>query len=220
MMVVFHFLWDLTFFTDIEIVLTYGFWDIFRVITAFTFLFLAGMALYLSTRGKPFVFLKLVRRGLFIFVLGLLITAFSKIFFPASYIAFGILHLIGVSIILAFFFLRFKYLNFLLGLIVILAGIALGNYSFDIPFLFFLGFAPENLITLDYYPVFPWFGVVLWGIGAGKILYAERTRQFNLSLSGDGFLRRKLAFLGRHSLIIYFLHQPILFSFFYLLKVL
>lgn len=216
MMVIFHFLWDLNFFTDTEIVLTQGFWEVFRIITASAFLFLVGISLYLSSYGRDFVFRKLLKRGLYIFFLGLLLTLFSRFAFPESYIIFGVLHLIGVSIILSPVFLRLKYSNLFLGFVFVFLGVVLENYRFDLTFLFFLGFAPANLTTLDYYPLLPWFGVVVWGIFAAKVLYAGRVRRFSLPWQENNFFTDKLSFLGRHSLIIYFLHQPILFLLFYI----
>ncbi|MFO7807499.1 MAG: heparan-alpha-glucosaminide N-acetyltransferase [Candidatus Moraniibacteriota bacterium] len=216
MMVLFHFLWDLKFFTDAEIVLVRGFWDWFRIFTAFSFLFLVGISLHLSTYGKGNVFFKLSKRGIYIFSLGLLLSIFSRLFFPEKYIVFGILHLIGTSIILSFFFLRFKYLNLLFGFIFIISGVALNNYVLNIPFLFFLGSFSSRLNTLDYYPLLPWFGVVLWGIFAAKILYFQRDRRFSLPWRGDSLVVRVFSFLGRRSLAVYFFHQPILFLLFYL----
>ena len=87
-----------------------------------------------------------------------------------GYIVFGILHLIGVSIILAPFFYRFGKYNFVIGAIVILIGFAVTNIPGPV-FLLPLGLHPAAWWSVDYEPLFPWFGVVLLGIGIGSVLY-------------------------------------------------
>ena len=195
MMVIFHFVWNLDFFTGLEISLNSVFWEAFRIIIVSTFLFLVGVSLYISTYNKEEVFLKLAKRGLYIFSLGLGITLFTKIFFPDNYVFFGILHLIGVSIFLSYFFLKFRFSNLFFGLVLIALGVVLKQYSFDIPWLYFLGFSSDAITTLDFYPILPWFGVVLWGLFAAKFLYTDRVRQFKLFHSGDNFLIKRLSFL-------------------------
>jgi uncharacterized membrane protein len=61
--------------------------------------------------------------------------------------------------------------------------------------------------TEDYVPLFPWLGVVLIGIFAGAWV-AGRDRTVIASL--QRFAPAWLAFLGRHSLLVYMVHQPVL----------
>lgn len=217
LMITYHFFWDLNFFTDIDVSWGSQSWMIFRTLIASTFLFLVGISLYLSTYYSQRMFSKLLKRGAYIFSLGLVLTILTKILFPERYISFGILHLIGTSIVLSYIFLRFKFLNLLLGAMLIGGGFLLKGHTFDVSFLFFLGFSPENYYALDYYPIIPWFGVVLWGIFTGKILYQGKARQFPWPCRGENFLTKKFSFLGRNSLFIYFIHQPILFLLFYII---
>lgn len=211
MMVIFHFTWNLYFFTGLEISLAGFFWEVLRITIVSTFLFLVGVSLYISTYNKNKVFFKLAKRGLYIFSLGLVITLFTKIFFSDYYVFFGILHLIGASIFLSYFFLKFKFLNLFFGFVFLVLGLVLKEGSFDVSWLYFLGFSSGNITSFDFYPIIPWFGLVLWGLFAGKVLYTDRIRQFKLFDLGDNFLIEKLSFLGRNSLLIYFLHHPILF---------
>ncbi len=216
MMITFHFAWDLNFFIGTDISLTTGFWEIFRISTVSIFLILVGISLYISTYNKEVVFLKLLKRGGYIFFLALLITAFSFIFFPENYIIFGILHLIGVSIVISYFFLSFKFLNLFFGSVFILLGVFWEKYSLDLSFLFPWNFSIHSPAAFDHYPFLPWFGLVLWGIFLGRVFYRKRLRQFSLPGYENGFLIKQLSFLGRNSLFIYFVHQPILFFFFYI----
>ena len=64
----------------------------------------------------------------------------------------------------------------------------------------------------DYVSVIPWFGVVLIGIFIGQTILRNESLQSFLSVHSDHPLMRGLAFAGRHSLLIYILHQPILFA--------
>jgi len=98
---------------------------------------LVGISLSLSysrvqkLQTKKELQLKYIKRGLKIFGLGLVITLVSWIYLDEGFIVFGILHCIGISIILAIPFLRFRYLNLSLGFILILLGAILKNLTFD-----------------------------------------------------------------------------------------
>ena len=67
-------------------------------------------------------------------------------------------------------------------------------------------------MTQDWRPLFPWAGALFVGIAAGK-RFAQCAKDKKI---GTG----PVSFLGRHSLIIYLLHQPVLFAFFTALTVL
>lgn len=227
MMIAYHFIFDLSYFGVMYINLYSGFWWLFARIVASIFIFLVGLSLYLSySRTKLLDYgikenlaFKYLKRGLKIFFLGILITLVTWIFIPTDFIIFGILHFIGIAIILQYPFLKYKYLNLGLGLIFIALGTYLAGFTFDFKWLVWLGFRPQNLFTVDYFPVLPWLGLVSLGIFGGTILYQNYRRRFKiLDLSGTVPILT-LTFLGRHSLIIYFIHQPILIALFFLLGV-
>jgi uncharacterized membrane protein len=70
---------------------------------------------------------------------------------------------------------------------------------------------------VDYYPLLPWFGVALLGIFAGYSLYPQGQPQFGWpDVSKIPFVQ-SLRFLGRHSLLIYLIHQPILIGLLFVL---
>lgn len=221
-MIVFHFLFDLNLFASYSFDLHSGLWFLVGRFAAFTFIFLVGLSLTISySKAKQQLpreklFAKYLWRGLRIFFLGMLITIFTFLFFPQATIWFGVLHLIGFSIILACFFIPFKRLNLFFAFAFILAGLFISTVRFDWPWLLWLGFYPSGLYTFDYYPLLPWFGIVLLGLYAGKSLYpkAQRTQKPG-DLSGTQPIKA-LCFLGRHALVIYFLHQPILVALLYL----
>lgn len=71
------------------------------------------------------------------------------------------------------------------------------------------GVVPEGWMMPDYRPLLPWFGVVLIGLGFGDIVYGGGTRPGILPQKTP-VVARPLLPLGRNSLLIYLVHQPIL----------
>lgn len=196
-------------------VLTSGslYWYVFPRLIGGMFIFISGLSLtlfYSQIKQKKDFHRGFFSRGLWIFSLGILITLITFITFPQAFIIFGILHFIGISIILGYFFLKFKKLNLILGLTLIVIGFYLQNFTFDFPWLLWLGFVPSNFFTFDYWPILPWFGVTLLGIFFGNLLYRNGRRNFKIKDLSDKAVAKFLSFLGRHSLTIYLLHQPIL----------
>ena len=128
-----------------------------------------------------------------------------------GFIIFGILHLIGLSIIISPVFLSYKRLNLIGGISIIIIGWLLTFIKGPI-WLAWLGLHPESFYSVDYEPLLPWLGVVLIGIFTGKTLYPDGTRSFHLPPMRNP-VTGGLTFLGRHSLIIYLLHQPVIVLF-------
>jgi uncharacterized membrane protein len=211
---------DLVYFYNIDIEFAFGFWKIFQTFIASLFIFLVGVSLVLSSQRGEFKFSLFLKKGLKIFSFGILITIATKIIFPNDYIIFGILHFIGVAIVLSFFFVRFKYIILFVGFLFIFGGgILIGNF-FQFSYLLPLGFVPVNYTSLDYFPILPWFGVVLFGMFWAQLFYKDSKRLFVFNAKNNNFATKSLAYLGKKSLIIYLIHQPILFLVFYLIKLL
>ena len=223
MMILFHFLYDLNFFGIYKISLYTGYFLIYAYTVGTIFLLLVGLSLALSYKRiknnstKKQVFTKYLLRGLKIFGLGMVITFGTWIYLRNGFVVFGVLHCIGISILFSYPFLKLRYSNLILGIILILCGIILKNFTFDFYWLLWLGFTPSTFYTVDYYPILPWFGVILIGIFAGNILYPEYKRKFHLKDLSSSKITKSLSLLGRHSLIIYLIHQPILIGFIHLI---
>ena len=218
MMIIYHLFYDLDFFNVYDININSGFWWYFARTIATMFILLVGISLTLShsrarmLNPKYNLYSKYLRRGLKTFAWGLTITLMTWIFLRGGFIIFGVLHLIGISIILAYPFLKLRSWNLLIGIIFISIGIYLKKLTFGFPWLIWLGFKPDIFYTVDYFPIFPWFGVILIGLFIGNLLYANYTRRFNFwDLHNLSFIRL-FCFLGRHSLLIYLIHQPILIT--------
>lgn len=223
LMIFFHFLYYLNYFNIYKMSLYSGYFLIYVYLVGTIFILLVGVSLTLSysrvenVLAKKDLYLKYAKRGLTIFCLGLFITVVAWFYVGKGFVVFGVLHCIGLSIILAYPFLRFRYQNLLLGVFLILVGAILKNMIFDFNWLVWLGFAPSGFYTIDYFPLLPWFGVVLIGIFLGNSLYHNYKRIFSLRDARGSKPVRFFCFLGRYSLIIYFLHHLVLLSIMYIL---
>ena len=210
MMVIYHTTYDLDTLGGYDIQSTSGYWALFADVTAGLFLVLVGVSLAISrtrTRRTGWsLFRKYLARGLRILAYGMVLTVVF-LALGMGVVAFGILHLIGVSIILAFPFLRLRFANLVLGALIFASGLYImaldptSQSRWLLPF----GVVPEGVMMPDYRPLLPWFGVVLIGLFFGNVVYGSGRR-----LSDKApVLARPLLPLGRTSLFIYLIHQPI-----------
>ena len=224
MMITYHLIYDLYYFGDYGIDANSGVWLVLGRSTAILFITIFGVSLSLSySRVKDElsnseIVVKYVKRGGFIFSLGLLITISTYLFLKGEgYVRFGILHLIGLSVILSVPLLRYKYTNLLVGTVAMITGYFLANLRFSFNWLLWLGFKPEGFRTVDYFPILPWFGLVLLGSFIGKLLYPGHTRIIRIPNVSGMKPVKFISFIGRKTLLVYLLHQPILISILYLL---
>lgn len=198
-MVYFHLIYDLdvVFQTGVESA------SLFNAFTSKAagslFIFTAGISSYLSRSNWL--------RALKILVLALVISIGTYIYNPEMVITFGILHFLGTSVILGMLFRKVHPFILLgLGITLILTTSWLRELPHSSHWLLFpLGLAPELYPSSDYYPLLPWFGIFLLGNGIGSWLYKGRK-----SLIKSAYNNNILTILGRHTLLIYLIHQPIL----------
>jgi len=173
------------------------------------FIFLAGVSLTIAySRGKTMS--GSMVRGLKIFGWGMAITLLTWLIAPEEYVRFGILHFFGIAFILAPFFLRFRYINLIVGVVLMAVGIYLIEQRIFVdfnPWLFWL--VPYSFSTFDYWPLVPWFGLFLVGMFAGKMLYPQGNRRFNIPDFSHP-VTSALTLPGRHPLEIYLAQWPIL----------
>ena len=215
LMVFFHLAYDLNYFHFIEVNFKQDiFWIYARYLIVTMFLISVGISLALV--HKPQInWGKMYKRTLMLGVAALLVSIVTYIQFPQKWVYFGILHFVLFTSWIGLLFLPYPRLSFFLALF-ILIGSYLGflhtQYLFD-----FLQ-SPFHLprYTEDLVIFFPWFSVVLFGISFVGMGFHKKL--FTLSiLNSDNQFNTILAFTGRHALIIYLLHQPLLFGFLLLL---
>jgi uncharacterized membrane protein len=216
-MVVYHFSWDLRFFGFIsaDVAGDLG-WRLFARAIAGSFLALVGVSLVLATRNglKPGRFL---RRLAVITAAAAAVTIATRIIFPESFVFFGILHAIALFSVLGLAFVRAPVpVVVAAALFCFLAPRLVSGGLFDHPALLFVGLASYAPRSNDFVPIFPWFGVVLAGILAARLAPRLRPGRFGADFAAGSTALAPLAWAGRHSLVIYLLHQPLLFGLVYL----
>ena len=179
------------------------------LVIASIFIFLSGAAAYASFENNKENFARrYFTRGIRLLVFAAFITLFTAIFVPEGTVYFGILHFFAISSFLVPVFIKYNELNPIAGILIILSGIYLQTREFSYPYLLWLGFIPENFTTFDYFPLLPWLGLLCLGIFSGKSIITKTGHiKFN-NKSAEVFV-----FLGRNSLTVYLIHQPLLISF-------
>jgi uncharacterized membrane protein len=218
LMVFYHLVFDLSFFGVYSGSMHSGPWAVFARGIASTFLFVLGVSLTLRyNRLKPQLggwplFQKFLLRGAKIFAWGMVVTVVTYFFLGYGYVIFGILHLLGLSTILAYPFLRSRWASLVAAIVVIGLGIYISGLRSPSPWWLWLGVMQTNRYMVDFYPVLPWFGVALLGVFVGLTLYRGGVPRFALPDLSQKAPVRGLTFLGKHSLLIYLAHQPILFA--------
>lgn len=215
LMIVYHFTFDLNFIAGLGIDFNHDpRWLGFRTLIVSLFLLLVGisqsLAAYHELRWNRY----LKRLALLVGCAGL-VTLGSMVMFPKTLIFFGILHFIAVASILGLVTLRFYRFNLLAGVALTVAGVSVTSPWFDHPALQWIGLMTHKPLTEDYVPLLPWFGVVLIGQYLGKALFRLPAGARVLGWSSDRVFARLLALGGRHSLLVYMVHQPILFGLLY-----
>jgi uncharacterized membrane protein len=210
LMVTFHFSYDLTVFgwadfstaKDIE-------WRIFRTFIVSSFLLAVGMSSYLAYH-KSFNKKKFTKTVGKLISVSLFISIGSFFMHPGSWVYFGIIHFITLALPISVLFVRAPYIALVIG-----TGCIVGYWVGILNFYPFWEWSVLHLgiptQTVDLVSFFPWVGVVLIGV---FVMYKEL---FNINIKSST-ISNKLAFLGQHSLIIYLVHQPILYGLFGLVE--
>ncbi|NEY91297.1 heparan-alpha-glucosaminide N-acetyltransferase [Tabrizicola oligotrophica] len=182
-------------------------------IVAGSFLFLAGASLWLA-HGAGLRWPAFWRRWGKLVAAAALVSAGTYAALPEYFVYFGILHCIAVCSLIGLAVLRLPVPVIALGgTAVMAASYLLPSPAFNAPLLRFLGLATEPALTVDFEPLFPWVGPFLLGLAAAKL--ADQLGALRWLARPDTAGLRRLAWPGRHSLVIYLLHQPLLIGLIY-----
>ena len=209
-MVTFHFAFDLMYFGFAKSDLIYQpDWRLFERMIAFSFLFIAGLSLSITHRSwinwKSFF-----RRYGVTAICAVLISIVTYILFNNDMIRFGILHAISVSGLLGLLLLKLNFLSlFLLAVLLFLLNLFIPQPLEADYFWQWLIYTTETPNSLDYRPIIPWITPFILGMASYQLFKKwdlletnNTTNHHELSI---------LCWLGRNSLVIYLVHQPILF---------
>jgi uncharacterized membrane protein len=217
-MICYHFIFDLAYFGAYSGNMYSTSWQLVARSIGTTFILVMGLSLTLRYHrldpelGRKRLFLRYLRRGAILFGWGMVITVVTYFVVGRGFVVFGILHLLGVSTILAFPFLQSRWASLVGGIAALGLGFYLGSVKVLSPWLLWLGVPQLRRYMVDYYPILPWFGFALLGVFVGLTLYPRGVRRFGLPDLAQATPIRALGFLGRHSLVIYLVHQPVLFG--------
>jgi uncharacterized membrane protein len=209
-MIVYHFAFDLELFGLADLGATeHWAWIAFvRTIPA-SFLIIAGISLTLAAEGGlnwPGYWWRIFYLG----AAATLITVVSYFADPDAIIWFGIIHCIAVSSVIGLVFLRLPPLVTLLAAAAILVGPLFATPALNAPALLWLGLGTEAPPSNDYNPLFPWLGFMLIGIAVARLVAPYAANGPWAQWRPHDKAGQMLALAGRHSLLIYLVHQPIL----------
>ncbi len=212
MMVFFHLIFNLrTFFGFEQISYHTGFWYYEGRVAAIIFIMLVGVvsSLIHQKEDHAVALQKNSYRGIRLIGLGLIITLTTFIVARENMVWFGILHFLGLSILISIPLLRFKWLNLGFAAVLFTSYQHLGQIQTDSYLGLIFGVYPPDFSSYDHYALIPWLGYVLIGVAIGNWLYKD----------GKPMIKRQpvkleegLIEVGQYSLWIYLLHQPLLLS--------
>lgn len=224
-MVFFHAIWNLVYVYDMDIPWFHSdFINFYQLFGRWVFVLISGFCRPVS-RQK-------LSRGFLVLAFSCIITLVTELFTPDSPIYFGILSLIGSGMLLSALLDKYyqkinPYIGFIIFLMLfvftqnIYAGeISVGPwYICDLPqswyknmFTAYLGFAPNNFYSSDYFPLIPW----LFLYQSGHFLFYVFKRLDWLKFLSVLHIRW-LEWVGRNTLYIYLLHQPVIYGILYLI---
>lgn len=217
-MIVYHFIWDMVYLYGAE-------WTWFEDSTLWqqsicqTFVILSGFSFSLGRRH--------LQRALMVFGGGILVSLATIIFLPSSRVLFGILTLLGTAMLIMIPLKNpLKKVPPFIGAVVSLAlfiftknccyaFVGFGNFKIALPswlyqnyFTAFLGFPQEGFYSMDYFPLLPWFFLFVFGF---YLYHFLEIWNLNKKLFSKGKVP-VVSFLGRRSLLIYLIHQPIIYG--------
>lgn len=226
LMSLYHLVFDLVAYFDVPLNLyPDGIWWYVGRGSALLFMLISGMS---STLGKSSF-----KRGAIVLGCGLIVTLFSLPVMGENYVRFGILHFFGAAMILKALFekiVKSPKVRFAVAVILIPLSWWLGKVTESTlikgPWLLPIGIAYPGFTSFDYYPLFPWLGVFAAGVVLGMLVYKNKRALLVLDITQkqesaprevarQGL--RPLAFLGRHSLLVYLVHQPLILGALYLI---
>lgn len=216
LMVLYHLFFDLVYIYGVNIPIFSSMqMDFLRDFFAGVFIFISGVSCRFSHNN--------IKRGAICFLIGMALTLITIFLMPDQAIKFGILHLLGICMILFGLLkkvidkIRFPIIGILICVLFYsltmniksgtIASFLLPTQITSNPYLFPFGITTPGFFSSDYFPLFPWMFVFFAGTYFGVYIANNRFPKFLYKTH-----IRPLAFVGRHTLIVYLAHQPIVYG--------
>lgn len=223
LMVIYHFCYDLDYFRYIDTAFGRGYWIPFRYVIVISFLLLVGVSLTFVHRNG-IKWNSVYKRSGQLLLACIAVTASGYFIAPDKLTVFGILHFILVASWLALPLVYRPRAALLVGSAIFVIGHMVKSKMFEPTWIHWIGMVETKRPALDYVPLFPWLGVVFIGICFGHWLLAsdqgQKLAKVDLSSSQPklSYLHRGMETAGQHSLVIYLVHQPLMFALFLLVE--
>lgn len=230
-MIIYHTAYDLHMLYGWQIDIFSGEWKLFQLSIASLFLLVVGVSAAIAdarviNTDSQSTWIRAWKRFVRIGMAALLVTITTYMIDSETYVRFGILHVIATSAFLLPAITSWTYRRSLLMIIMPLIGIFILGISMfidqwhmngywrilGIP----LGIRPEHFTTVDYFPLIPWFGVLLLGYVIGYAAYVQypEWRRTDVQCERLCYAMKIVltcgAIPGRYSLLLYLMHQPII----------
>jgi uncharacterized membrane protein len=189
-------------------------------IIAGSFLTISGLSLALAAATRPeplFQSRSFWKRTAIVAGAAALVSAASFIVLPQAPIYFGILHHIALaSVVIALVAPHHTFLAATIAAIVLIANGYIAEPTLNHPASIWLGLGTRTPVTADWVPAFPWLAAGLLGFAIGKQVLIPWLRSRPPSDKPGSGPSDPLTWMGRRSLVIYLIHQPILIGLIYL----
>jgi len=212
-MLIYHVFFDLNYFNKIQLDMYAPFWYSLPRLIGGTFIFVSGISLALagSKYGNRLT-AKTIKRALKFLFWGIIISLATL---PTScMVRFGILHFFGVAIVICHYFAKYRFIPALIGFWIVLLSFIIDKITIDGEYLLWMGITPKIFCTLDYYPLFPWLGVMFFGIFVGNSVFVNNDfKSYNSVELKIPRIFNPILFLGRNSLRIYLIQHPLIILF-------
>jgi len=205
LMIIYHFLYDVVYFLGLPAwVFNNPAFTLLQPLIAGAFITVAGVSSRYSRSN--------VKRGCIVLICAVATSVATWL--VETPVRFGILHFMGTCMVLyglthkLWEKLPEKAAPFLYILLFLITGQLLTLINpVKIPYLFPFGLLTDSFYSSDYFPIFPWCFVFLFGAWLGGPIRAGKLpdRFYTWGLA-------PFAAIGRKALILYILHQPVLYG--------
>lgn len=197
-MIFIHIMYDLQYIYNINVNYDGGILQLSRIIFSPCFIIVSGISTAFSRNS--------FKRGLIVFLTAMGLTLVTFIADRELFIVFGILHFLGIWMMISPIFKKLPtFWIFVSCGIFVIISLLMPYVKVDHNYLAILGFYNSSFSSLDYYPLLEYGWAFLLGMGLSKLLYKEKKSIFPFTIKS-----KVVNFIGRNSLYVYVVHQPII----------